>query len=184
MDTNPALTEDWSLPMVLETTTSDWIHEIEEIEFLNPKNNIVFDLRNLLIECKALLHEESQNKQIVWVLELGDPLFIKTSKNNLQIVFEHILNNAIQYNHKGGKVIIKVREDKDFILVSIEDSGVGIEPEKLKTIFEIHSNQKNPYGISMGLAICKEWMESIGGFIEIESKLGIGTRVCLGIPKS
>ena len=98
--------------------------------------------------------------------------------NRIKQILVNLVSNALKFTTKGG-VRIKVKKDKmnnSKIKVSVKDTGVGISPENINKLFtefgklEQHSNL-NPNGIGLGLKICKEIVEKLGGTIEVKSKI-------------
>lgn len=112
-------------------------------------------------------------------------------KHVLQI-FEHILDNAIKYNKPNGSIILSGREmpgsgrmaTYEFV---VEDTGIGMEPEFVKNIFEPfeqeHNEARTEYsGTGLGMSIVKRLVDRMNGTIAVESEPGKGTRVTFTIP--
>jgi signal transduction histidine kinase len=83
--------------------------------------------------------------------------------------------NAIQSMGKGGEVEINVRLAGKTVELTVSDSGAGIKPDRMSTIFEPFVSSKSD-GVGLGLYSCQEIVRSSGGSIEVESELGKGTR--------
>lgn len=103
-------------------------------------------------------------------------------------VFLNIIGNSVKFT-KEGSIKISAEFDKDRVLVSVEDTGVGIEADKLDGIFNIfEANLKgetiNRQGIGLGLYIAKSIIEHHNGSIEVSSKVGTGTTFKIGLPYS
>lgn len=108
----------------------------------------------------------------------GDPLRLK------QIIL-NLLSNAIKYSPENGVVKVQVRDVNSHVHIAVRDSGPGIEPEKLKHLFDpyyqaAHSDQS--IGTGLGLAITKHLVELHGGEIQAESVVGSGTMFVVKIP--
>ena len=93
-----------------------------------------------------------------------------------------VLNNAVQHSERGGEVRVRVEPDA----VTVEDDGDGIGEDDLKMVFErFYRGRRDPEKVNgaeggsfwLGLAICKELVERMGGSISLESEEGVGTRV-------
>ena len=99
-------------------------------------------------------------------------------------VMVNLLNNAIRYSNIESKIVIKAWEKDKFIYFSVQDFGKGIEPEILERIFDKFTATKNILrkGSGLGLAIAKEFVESQGGTIAVESTLGKGTIFTFCLP--
>ena len=106
---------------------------------------------------------------------IGDPLRLSQIMNNL-------INNAIKFTDEGGiDITIKMKEERNSevdIFFSVEDTGIGIPSDKLKTIFEDFSQVDNAnlrQGTGLGLSITKELLKLQNSQIEVESTFGEGS---------
>lgn len=103
----------------------------------------------------------------------GDPLRIKQIMINL-------INNAIMYTPKGGKIEIIIKESKDKVNFTVKDTGIGISQDEIPRVFERfyrvdRARSRNSGGTGLGLAIVKHLVEAHHGEIMVESQLGTGT---------
>src|SRR5699024_10522674 len=103
----------------------------------------------------------------------------------VQILF-NLLHNAIKFTHEG-EIIIRADHDEKTAYISIYDTGIGIEKEKMSAIFDAY-NQGMPKshmsegGFGLGLSISKKLVELHGGIIEVDSELGKGSTFIFTIP--
>lgn len=102
------------------------------------------------------------------------------------IIF-NLMDNALKYCDKTPILTIETWNEKENILVCIEDNGIGIKKEDLKKIFEKFyrvstGNLHNVKGFGLGLAYVKKMVEDHHGSIKVESELGIGTKFIVTIP--
>ena len=106
------------------------------------------------------------------VLEIDEP--------NVSMIIDKIVTNAAQHTRKGS---IMVRYDYigDHLVVSVEDTGDGIPEESIEHIFERFVTGANT-GVGLGLSICHELIEYMGGKIQLKSKAGKGTTVWFTLP--
>ena len=110
---------------------------------------------------------------------LGDPEFLRSVFNNLMI-------NALQSMEKsGGRLNIKIMPDEsgNFVRIEVCDTGSGIREENLTKIFEPYFSTKET-GTGLGLAIVQKIVEVHNGTIDVESKLGEGTKFTVRLPKA
>ncbi len=92
-----------------------------------------------------------------------------------------VLSNAIKHSNRGGA--IKVRTRSGF--VTVKDEGVGISPVDLPHIFErFYRGAGSSEGFGLGLSICKDLTERMGGSISIRSREGVGTTVEIELPEA
>ena len=103
-------------------------------------------------------------------------------KDKLEQVFLNLISNAIKYTDEGRRIDIDAyREDKKAIIV-ISDTGIGIPAESISRIFERFycvdkARTRSQGGTGLGLPISKQIIEQTGGSIDIESRVGEGTKV-------
>ena len=107
-----------------------------------------------------------------------------------QVVY-NILNNAIRYINRGDTIAVTteraVKEGKEYVLVSIADTGNGISPEDLPHIFQYFyrgekSRSRKSGGSGIGLALAKQFVVSHGGLLDVESEVGKGTTFYIYLP--
>jgi len=117
--------------------------------------------------------------------------FIKTierieligDRNRLKQIFLNIVQNAIKYSHKNGKVYIEVTKNKGQAVIKVKDEGIGIAKEHLPHIEQsFYQINNHATGAGLGLAIVKKMVELHGGTINIISKEGIGTTILIKLP--
>jgi signal transduction histidine kinase len=110
--------------------------------------------------------------------------FITGDRNRLRQVFINIIDNAVKYTDKGGKItVVATMADTETIMVSVSDTGVGISAEdlpKIKTKFFKANHTRRGSGI--GLAVADEIVKMHGGHIDLMSELGKGTTVIVKLP--
>ena len=126
-------------------------------------------------------------KDIILHYNIKDSIRVYADKNMLNTVFRNLINNSIKFTEAKGRVTISAEERKDEVLVSIEDTGVGMSKEKLDKLFKIDERLEsegtsNEKGSSLGLILCKEFISANGGKIWVESEVGKGSKFSFTIP--
>ncbi|MRH44379.1 cell wall metabolism sensor histidine kinase WalK [Aquibacillus halophilus] len=116
-----------------------------------------------------------------------DNVFIWVDKDKVTQVVDNIISNAIKYSPEGGTIKFKAVKDKQKLVISISDQGVGIAREKLDKIFDRFyradkARSREFGGTGLGLAIAKEIIDAHHGQIWAESKEGKGTTVLFTLP--
>lgn len=103
---------------------------------------------------------------------------IIADKDRIRQVFNNLINNAIKYTPKNGKIDVKVLKENGNVHVIVEDNGIGIPKEEQERIFEkfykVSSHLEDASGTGLGLAICKGIVEAHDGKIWVESGKGKG----------
>lgn len=178
---------------------------IEETDRLNILVNDILNLSKLQSDIEDLnLEEFDLNECIESILKRYDilketegynfvfkhskPLIIKADKQKLEQVIYNLINNAINYTGTDNKITIKVKDNKEFIRVSISDTGKGIKKEDLKNIWERYyksskKHKRNAFGTGLGLSIVKNVLEKHHFNYGVTSKINKGTTFYFDIPK-
>ncbi|MET1055321.1 MAG: tetratricopeptide repeat-containing sensor histidine kinase [Pedobacter sp.] len=128
----------------------------------------------------ALLKEAAALKSITIEQEVEPDLRVYCDADHLDFLIRNILSNAIKFTPEGGKIHIEVKSvENNQVLIAIRDSGVGIEPSRIESIFSVNNvstmGTNNEKGTSLGLVISKEFVTANEGRIWVESKVGEGS---------
>ena len=141
-------------------------------------------IEELIIDFKFLA--DNDNKQLE-IESDNDRIIVSGDKDKLEKIFNNLLNNAFKYTRSNDSIKIKYKkEDKDLI-VSIIDTGRGIDSDDLEHVFERFYQSKNKdnahiSGSGIGLAFSKRLVEMHYGFISAESVLNEGTTITVRLP--
>jgi len=146
-----------------------------------------FNLKPLVEEvCKhAEVLAEEKNIQII--IAFLEAVQVKGDEVRLRQMSWNILQNGIKYTQCGGEVKVSLQNNGKFALMTIQDTGIGIPEEDLGFIFNRFyrvdkARSRDEGGSGLGLSICRQIAEAHKGTIEVESKLGAGTRFKIRIP--
>lgn len=145
------------------------------------------NVASIIDETIQALLPKAQAYSIRVTLEVKGELFAKGDTNQIKHVLENLLDNAIKFNIRGGKVDIKAYKEDGMAVVCVTDTGIGIPEEKMGKLFEkmyqVDSGTTRKFGgIGIGLSIAKHIVEAHGGRIWVESKTGEGSKFCFAIP--
>ena len=109
------------------------------------------------------------------------PLYIEGDLFALNRVYRNLITNAFQATPPRGRVTVRTLRQNDQAIIEIADTGTGIPPERLETIFEDFVTTKRR-GLGLGLAISKKVVEQLGGTISVASEVGVGSTFTLRFP--
>lgn len=105
---------------------------------------------------------------------------VRADKEWLEEALVMIVGNAVKHSGRGGRVILRLEGG----LVAVADEGEGISEDDLPRVFDrFYQGEGSSGGLGLGLSICKELVERMGGRVSIESKEGIGTSVAIELPE-
>ncbi len=114
---------------------------------------------------------------------------ILASAEEIEIIFNNLVSNAVKYNKDNGDVNIILRDEENAIKISVSDSGIGIAEDDIPKLFQEFVRIKNEKtkaisGSGLGLSIMKKIVEEVyRGSIEVKSVLDVGTTFSIVIPK-
>jgi signal transduction histidine kinase len=135
-----------------------------------------------LTEARDYYCEEAAKKHIrLDVNAYADLSFVQADRRALRSILDNLLSNALRYTPEDGEILLAAEEVKEFVQFTVRDTGRGIEAERLGTVFD-RFNAFSERGSSMGLALVRRLVESLGGQIAVESKLGHGTTFRFTLP--
>jgi signal transduction histidine kinase len=124
----------------------------------------------------------AETSGITFVTELVfGPLYIEGDLFALNRVYRNLITNAFQATPPNGRVVIRTNRINDQAVIEFADTGCGIPPERLETIFDDFVTTKRR-GLGLGLAISKKVVEQLGGTIAVTSDIGLGSTFTLRFP--
>jgi signal transduction histidine kinase len=135
-----------------------------------------------LSEVRDRFCDEAAQKRIrVDVKAYADLAVVEADKRALRSILDNLLSNAVRYTPPEGEILLSAEEMKSFVQFTVRDTGRGIEAERLSTIFD-RFNAFSDSGTGLGLALVRRLVESLGGQIAVESRLGHGTTFRFTLP--
>lgn len=144
-----------------------------------------YNLTEQLCGCMLVFEDEWERKNLIIETDLQDDIIIESDSELLEIVWNNILSNAVKFNKVGGTISLKLYTHADKAVVSISDTGSGMNEETAKHIFDkfyqgdsSHSTQGN----GLGLALVKRISHMINAEVAVSSEPDIGTSFIVKIP--
>jgi len=116
------------------------------------------------------------------------PIRIRHDPQRIGQVVVNLVNNAIKFTPPGGAVAVDVAATVGGAMIEVTDTGVGIDPDELPHIFErfyrgSRANEVRSSGSGLGLAIVHSIVDMHGGTVEVESRIGAGSRFTVALPR-
>lgn len=147
------------------------------------------DLGMLAQQNIQLLSDQAQKKQIIIQQRIAPKSMVFVDKEQINLVFRNIINNAIKFTENNGKIYIHAIEKSNLFQIEISDNGVGMDPDFIngltsdKTSFNTTYGTQNEKGTGLGLNLCKEMIIKNKGKLWIKSELGKGSTFYFTLPK-
>ncbi|MUT65380.1 sensor histidine kinase KdpD [Paenibacillus sp. NEAU-GSW1] len=127
----------------------------------------------------------AESKEIELLLQGEKSLLLKHDARWTGEAIGNLLDNAIKYSRKGGKVTIAVTRYELFVRIDIEDEGIGVEEREFNAIFKRFyrgDNASSTEGVGIGLYLARKIISEQNGYIKVSSQLGRGSRFSLFLP--
>ena len=185
IDDEPSLEDYEEVTDGMEQSLDRLINTVNSLMFLADEGLAEeFELNSLgeLLETAVQqLAGKAEEKKVSVYMQCGDSSIIG-SQTLLYRMFYNIIENAIKYNKEGGEIYVKAEQKDQTVTVQIKDTGVGMEPEDIKYIFDPFyradkSRSQQIQGSGLGMSIVKLIAERCRGGIRIESEPDAGTTV-------
>jgi signal transduction histidine kinase len=130
---------------------------------------------------------EAERKGIALKSNLMADSLVQGNAEQLKRLFDNLLSNALHYTTCGGRVTVSMQSMLDNVVVSVEDTGIGIAPEHLPLIFDRFwradpARSHREGGTGLGLAIAQTIAQHHGGKIIVHSQLGVGSCFQIHLP--
>lgn len=146
---------------------------------------VMIDLNETIRKALSLLQHEFLEKPIHQVVDLEEDMpLVTASPDHLQGVWTNLIMNALDAtNHAEGEIRIVSRFQNNEFKVTVTDNGKGIPVDKISRIFEpFYTTKEAGRGTGLGLSVCHRIVKNHGGYIHVESQVGLGTKFTVIFP--
>ncbi|MDA3866620.1 MAG: PAS domain S-box protein [Salinivirgaceae bacterium] len=152
---------------------------------VNPK---LLGMRKIAEEAVALLKPSASDKGLVIENNIDPIVTAYADQSMISTIIRNFISNAIKFTAKGGKVSVYSTTTKQRTTIAVQDTGVGIPPDKLPLLFKVGEHYtiegtKGESGTGLGLIICKEFAQLSNGRIWAESDYGKGSKFMIELPR-
>lgn len=146
------------------------------------------NITSLISEVLQIAQPSALLKNIKLTHEIGEATNIFGKRDLIATMVRNFVSNAIKFTNDGGYVTIQTEVTGDWVEIIISDNGVGIENEKLKTIFDYTKKNSSlgtagETGTGYGLLLSKEIIDKHNGKISVDSQQGLGTKFKISLPR-
>lgn len=147
---------------------------------------------NLNVVCHDVtsgLNQSAAKKNIGIVCNIQLDIQVMADYNMLKTILRNLISNAIKFTQQNGRIVISVEYDNsEWLILTVEDNGIGIEEPNLEKLFNINQNfttigTEGESGTGLGLLLCKEFADKHHGRIWGESEYGKGARFRFTMPR-
>jgi ligand-binding sensor domain-containing protein/signal transduction histidine kinase len=162
----------------------DWA--LVQSKHLNPIRKQV-EVRKLANDCIKVLSLGALTKGVALQNTCEEGVQVVADPHMLETILRNLIGNAIKFTPREGKVVVSTKTEQSNIVITIEDTGVGMSQEKKNQLLSSKqggstAGTSNEKGSGLGMVIVKEFVEASGGRLEIESTLDKGTTFKVFLP--
>lgn len=145
------------------------------------------DINGLLIKIAEQFRSKAEKKNVSMQIDIDKNIpKIKFDYDKIFVVITNLIDNAVKYNRINGKVNIETSMDDNDVIITIKDTGYGIDEESVPHVFEkyfrVSSKSTEEKGSGLGLTICKHIIDKHNGTIAVKSELDKGTEFTIRFP--
>ncbi|MBM4312433.1 MAG: hypothetical protein FJ122_00775 [Deltaproteobacteria bacterium] len=154
---------------------------------MSAENRSLVRLGEELAKVLPSLQTEAEGKGLSLTLTVRNDPTVEVHLNHLKHLWTNLISNAVKYTRSGGRIGITVDRDEKHAIGEVRDSGIGISPQDLPSIFNeffrtVEAKQMERRGTGLGLPLVKRIVEGYGGTVEVTSTLGEGSLFRFTLP--
>lgn len=155
--------------------------DMTRIESGDKKRNFEkLDLVELTRSSMDVAGLDASQRNISLSINAPEKVQFTADRGEMDIILNNLITNAVKYNKDNGSVVINIKQLDDKIQISVTDTGIGIDPEDVKRLFNDfvrikNENTINILGSGLGLSTVKKLVSLYNGTVSVESKVGSGS---------
>ena len=168
----------------LLTNLLEWSKMQRGLTEYNPENINVADVINYSAD---VFRETASQKEIKLRTEASGDLQVTADKFMMETIVRNLISNALKFTVKGGSVAVSAKSANGRIVISVKDTGIGMDRELIDSLFILGSKtsrtgtEREP-GTGLGLLLCKDFAERQKGELTVYSKEGMGSEFVFSLP--
>lgn len=149
---------------------------------------VPLSLREFVEECLHHYQPAAESKEMALKVEENLPeLVVMSDEEGLRTILNNLVDNALKYTPKGGRVTVSWTRKNHFVELAVSDTGIGIAEREQARVFERFyrvdkARSRELGGTGLGLAIVKHLAQAFGGDVGIRSRLGVGSTFFVQLP--
>jgi signal transduction histidine kinase len=146
------------------------------------------DIKELLAATLLMVRETAASHGITIRLDAPDGISLPGDQRRLKQCFLNLVSNAVKFTPEGGRVLVTVTPQADWVEIAVVDTGIGVRASDISKIFEPFGQIDSPLarrhvGTGLGLPLARTLVELHGGDLSFRSIEGSGTTVTVSLPR-
>ena len=148
------------------------------------------DVGNELREIHDQFHPRAEEEGISFLLDTSESsVWARADEGGLQIILRNLVSNALKYTDEGGTVSLRAVPAGSVVILEVEDTGIGMEPERVPALFEAFKQESEGMGreyegTGLGLSVTRKAVKQMDGSIEVETEKGAGSCFRVRLPRA
>jgi signal transduction histidine kinase len=143
-------------------------------------------LHEIAQEVRELFLASAEQKGVSIINDI-QPVALTTDRNMIAAVLRNLVSNAVKFTPRDGTVVLSTVNEGDQAVIGVTDTGIGIPADQIGKVFSLEKTEslagtQGETGTGLGLRVCKDFVEQLGGTISIDSKPGAGTGFRVVLP--
>lgn len=169
------------------TRITERLLSLSQLDALPEVRPVCCDMGQTARKCAQLLAPTAELLDVRLLLEFTGSQMVRGTQDGIYHIVFNLMENAVKYNKRGGRVTVRFFHEKDRVVFSVEDTGIGIPERDLPRVYERFyrvdkARSRASGGTGLGLAIVKEWVTTLDGELRAESVYGQGTTFTVLLP--
>lgn len=157
---------------------SNW--EPIQTDSININKMITYTLR--------LMKASADKKKIALLKNINCEVVAMSDAHMIEFILRNLISNAIKFSHENSAIILKLRENDESFTISVKDNGIGMDGTTVSKLFTIDSqpnaiDSNSPSHTGLSLMLCKEFVQKMGGTLEVQSEVNEGSTFIISLPK-
>ena len=146
-----------------------------------------FNINEIIDDEVKICEEDALQKGISVRVKSEGIMNVENDPNLLSLVVRNLINNSVKFTSSGGSINVESRQEDRQVLIQIRDTGIGMDQEMIKSIesksiIPSIDGTQGERGSGLGLSLCQDVLEKIGGRLKIKSQKGEGSEFIVHLP--
>jgi signal transduction histidine kinase len=166
---------------------NDWL-ALAKLECMGLSEAAAINVNAIINQVFATVREDADKNKISLINKVPGNFELRAPEECLTMILSNLITNGVKYNKPDGKIVVHAKDQDENIIISVEDTGIGIPEDKKEIIFEDFyrikdGKSKNTPGTGLGLSICKKIVTELEGRITVSSNENNGSTFTIILPK-
>lgn len=148
----------------------------------------IFDLRDVTAQNLYFFARKAEDKGITMEDRVLGGAWVEADKNMISLVVRNLISNAVKFCNAGNRITVEVVPGVKEHVLTVSDTGVGMKEDVLRKLFGLdivsQRGTGGEAGTGLGLKLCRDFVQKNGGTIQVESRLGEGSRFRVVLPSA